>query len=131
MLKSLLTLLLSKFVKRSDTEFIGSQAAPSSSAITLTMPTTANLTGYGSFILTTAPFDGYATLTFTYYGAPQTFGILSGKVECKTATAGDSAFVFIPIKKGAQVDFYSDTARDHPERLATARACFVKNLGSA
>lgn len=131
MLKSLLTLLLSKFVKRSEKEFIGSQALPSSSSVSLTIPSSANLTGYGSFIQTVAPFDGYATLFCSGISSEYSFGILSGQIESKLFSNGDSTYLYIPIKKGANVDFYCRAARDNPEILKSLYAKFVKNLGSA
>ena len=131
MLKSVLALLLSKFVKRSEKEFIGSQAFPSSSSVSLTIPSSANLTTYGSFIMTVAPFDGYATLSSGNRSSEYTFGVLSGQIESKIFSKGESTYLYIPIKKGANIDFYCLAARDNPEILKSLRAKFVKNLGSA
>lgn len=130
MLKSVLALLLSKFVKRSEKEFIGSQALPSSSSVSLTIPSSANLTTYGSFILTVAPFDGYATLFCHSISSEYTFGIQSD-LESKLFSKGESTYLYIPIKKGANVDFYCRSARYNPEILKSLSAKFVKNLGSA
>lgn len=130
-LKSCLRLLLSKFVKKSETEFIGKQAAPSSSFVSLTVPSSADLSGYGSFIKTTAPFDGYATLYCTGYASNYTFGIQSERIESKLFSNGDSSFLYVPIRKGTSVDFYCRSAKDDPAILSKLHASFIKNLGSS
>lgn len=79
----------------------------------------------------TMPCTGYANLFCSGISSEYSFGILSGQIESKLFSNGDSTYLYIPIKKGANVDFYCRAARDNPEILKSLYAKFVKNLGSA
>lgn len=126
-----LQLLLSKFVKKSDKEFIGHQAYPSSNKIELTIPSKADLSNYGSFIKTYAPFDGYATLSSSpSYQKAHDIGIMVDKVESKLVSTATSVYLYVPISKGSLVDFYCTTAVENPDILSYLRAGFVKNNGN-
>lgn len=106
MLKSVLALLLSKFVKRSDTEFIAHQSAPDGWGRRILLKDNVKGTFEGQY---TAPTNGYLCVDAGT-------GIVSLNATCAVHSrihAASSTLnwpqVYTPIKKGA-VGVYNVTA---------------------
>lgn len=128
MLKSVLALLLSKFVKRSDTEFIGHQAyaGPSSTS----WVKIATLSGDIRNATYVAPADGYAHLST---GSFCTFAYLCADSDV-SLTAGGIAdgivhwnHISIPVAKGQTLRYdYSSTS----SQTAAGTLSFTKAIGS-
>lgn len=64
MLKNTLSLLLSKFYSKKESELVGHQAMPSTDNVALT-PTTTSIDGWGAVCNGVAPTDGFACIKFT------------------------------------------------------------------
>ena len=65
MLKNTLSLLLSKFYSKKESELVGHQAMPSTDNVALT-PTTTSIDGWGAVCNGVAPTDGFACIKFTW-----------------------------------------------------------------
>lgn len=104
MLKNILSLLLSRFYSKQESEAVGHQAMPSSQSISIT-PT---VNSVGDEVTTVATFnaqaDGFVIVRATTDGAPPSRLILSSYVSTyifNNSTGGTIA-TFIPIAKGIQ-----------------------------
>lgn len=104
MLKNVLSLLLSKFYSKKESELVGHQAMPSSQSISIT-PT---VNSVGDEVTTVATFnaqaDGFVIVRATTDGAPPSRLILSSYVSTYifNNSAGGTIATFIPIAKGIQ-----------------------------
>ena len=104
MLKNILSLLLSKFYSKKESELVGHQAMPSSQSISIT-PT---VNSVGDEVATVATFnaqaDGFVIVRATTDGAPASRLILSSYVSTYifNNSAGGTIATFIPIAKGIQ-----------------------------
>lgn len=104
MLKNVLSLLLSKFYSKKESELVGHQAMPSSQSISIT-PT---VNSVGDEVATVATFnaqaDGFVIVRATTDGAPASRLILSSYVSTYifNNSAGGTIATFIPIAKGIQ-----------------------------
>ena len=104
MLKNVLSLLLSKFYSKQESELVGHQAMPSSQSISIT-PT---VNSAGDEVATVATFnaqaDGFVIVRATTDGAPPSRLILSSYVSTYifNNSAGGTIATFIPIAKGIQ-----------------------------
>lgn len=104
MLKNVLSLLLSKFYSKQESELVGHQAMPSSQSISIT-PT---VNSVGDEVATVATFnaqaDGFVIVRATTDGAPPSRLILSSYVSTYifNNSAGGTIATFIPIAKGIQ-----------------------------
>lgn len=104
MLKNVLSLLLSKFYSKKESELVGHQAMPSSQSISIT-PT---VNSVGDEVATVATFnaqaDGFVIVRATTDGAPASRLILSSYVSTYifNNSVGGTIATFIPIAKGIQ-----------------------------
>lgn len=101
MLKNVLSLLLSKFYSKQESELVGHQAMPSSQSISIT-PT---VNSVGDEVATfNAQADGFVIVRATTDGAPPSRLILSSYVSTYifNNSAGGTIATFIPIAKGIQ-----------------------------
>lgn len=104
MLKNILSLLLSKFYSKKESELVGHQAMPSSQSISIT-PT---VNSVGDEVATVATFnaqaDGFVIVRATTDGAPASRLILSSYVSTYifNNSVGGTIATFIPIAKGIQ-----------------------------
>lgn len=101
MLKNVLSLLLSKFYSKQESELVGHQAMPSSSVVRLT-PKTTTIDGWGSVFDGVASTDGFACLWFT---ADSVYCIASAQTEninvfTTPQVAGDILLCSCPVAKG-------------------------------
>lgn len=101
MLKNVLSLLLSKFYSKQESELVGHQAMPSTTSITLT-PTTTSITDWGSVFQGIAPTDGFACIRFT---ADTATCIASAQIQnvnvfTTPQVVGDILLCACPIAKG-------------------------------
>ena len=101
MLKNILSLLLSKFYSKQESELVGHQAMPSSSVVRLT-PKTTTIDGWGSVFDGVASTDGFACLRFT---ADSVYCIASAQTEninvfTTPQVAGDILLCACPVAKG-------------------------------
>lgn len=128
MLKSLLTLLLSKFVKRSDTEFISHQsyAGPSSTS----WVKVATLSGNIENATYVAPSDGYAHLstgnfcTFAYLYADSDVSLTAGGIANGIVHWNH---ISIPVAKGQTLHYdYNSTS----SQTTAGTLSFIKAIGS-
>jgi len=97
MLKSLVALLLSKFVKRSDTAHMAHQAAPDGWSRRVLLKDNVKGSFEGQY---TAPTDGYMCLDA---GNGLTSVTLSGSIHFRMQTASSNLVwpqIFIPLSKG-------------------------------
>lgn len=101
MLKNVLSLLLSKFYSKQESELVGHQAMPSSSVVRLT-PKTTTIDGWDSVFDGVASTDGFACLRFT---ADSVYCIASVQTEninvfTTPQVAGDILLCACPVAKG-------------------------------
>lgn len=101
MLKNVLSLLLSKFYSKQESELVGHQAMPSSSVVRLT-PKTTTIDGWDSVFDGVASTDGFACLRFT---ADSVYCIASARTEninvfTTPQVAGDILLCACPVAKG-------------------------------
>lgn len=101
MLKNILSLLLSKFYSKQESELVGHQAMPSSSVVRLT-PKTTTIDGWDSVFDGVASTDGFACLRFT---ADSVYCIASAQTEninvfTTPQVAGDILLCACPVAKG-------------------------------
>lgn len=124
MLKKTLSLLLSKFYSKKESELVGHQAMPSTTSITLT-PTTTSITDWGSVCQGVAPTDGYVTIRFT---ANSSFCIASAQapevnVFTTPQNTGDILMAACPVAKGQHFVLCARNAKN-------IVCWFVKNIGA-
>lgn len=124
MLKKTLSLLLSKFYSKKESELVGHQAMPSTTSITLT-PTTTSITDWGSVCQGVAPTDGYAAIRFT---ANSSFCIASAQapqvnVFTTPQNTGDILMAACPVAKGQHFVLCARNAKN-------IVCWFVKNIGA-
>lgn len=101
MLKNILSLLLSRFYSKQESELVGHQAMPSSSVVRLT-PKTTTIDGWDSVFDGVASTDGFACLRFT---ADSVYCIASAQTEninvfTTPQVAGDILLCACPVAKG-------------------------------
>lgn len=123
MLKNVLSLLLSKFYSKKESELVGHQAMPSVSVITLS-PTTSSVTVWAPVYEGIAPTDGYAAIRFTAdsdncIAAAQTANV---NIFSTPQVKGDILMAACPVAKGQPFRLYA--------REAHNLACwFTKTIG--
>lgn len=101
MLKSLLSLLLSKFYSKHESELVGHQAMPSTDNVALT-PTTTSIDTWGAVYNGVAPTDGFACIKFTADTVTCIASAQTQNVNVFTTPqiAGDILLCACPIAKG-------------------------------
>lgn len=101
MLKNVLSLLLSKFYSKKESELVGHQAMPSSSVVRLT-PKTTTIDGWGSVFDGVASTDGFACLRFTADSVYCIASAQTAKINVFTTpqVAGDILLCACPVAKG-------------------------------
>ena len=101
MLKSLLSLLLSKFYSKQESEVVGHQAMPSTQNVALT-PTTTSIDSWGAVYNGVAPTDGFACIRFTADTATCIASAQTQNVNVFTTpqVVGDILLCACPIAKG-------------------------------
>lgn len=124
MLKKTLSLLLSRFYSKKESELVGHQAMPSTTSITLT-PTTTSITDWGSVCQGVAPTDGYVAIRFT---ANSSFCIASAQapqvnVFTTPQNTGDILMAACPVAKGQHFVLCARNAKN-------IVCWFVKNIGA-
>lgn len=124
MLKKTLSLLLSRFYSKKESELVGHQAMPSTTSITLT-PTTTSITDWGSVCQGVAPTDGYVAIRFT---ANSSFCIVSAQapqvnVFTTPQNTGDILMAACPVAKGQHFVLCARNAKN-------IVCWFVKNIGA-
>lgn len=105
MLKSLFTLLLSKFVKKTDTEFIGHQALPAYGKQNADSTVVSNLKGHISRGTYVAPSDGYAHLSTGNFCKTAFMYVDGNSVSVTAGSVGDNIalnwhHIYLPVSKG-------------------------------
>lgn len=123
MLENVLRLLLSKFYSKQESELVGHQAMPSTSAVTLT-PTTTAITGWGAVYEGVAPTDGYAAMRFTSASVDSIASAQTLNVNTFTTPqiVGDILMVACPIAKGQTFALCARGAND-------IQCWFTKTIG--
>ena len=101
MLKNTLSLLLSKFYSKKESELVGHQAMPSTDNVALT-PTTTSIDGWGAVCNGVAPTDGFACIRFTADTATCIASAQTPNVSVFTTpqVVGDILLCACPIAKG-------------------------------
>lgn len=101
MLKNTLSLLLSKFYSKKESELVGHQAMPSTQNVALT-PTTTSIDGWGAVYNGVAPTDGFACIRFTADTATCIASAQTQNVNVFTTpqVVGDILLCACPIAKG-------------------------------
>lgn len=101
MLKNTLSLLLSKFYSKKESELVGHQAMPSTDNVALT-PTTTSIDGWGAVCNGVAPTDGFACIRFTADTATCIASAQTQNVSVFTTpqVVGDILLCACPIAKG-------------------------------
>lgn len=101
MLKNTLSLLLSKFYSKKESELVGHQAMPSTDNVALT-PTTTSIDGWGAVCNGVAPTDGFACIRFTADTATCIASAQTPNVNVFTTpqVVGDILLCACPIAKG-------------------------------
>ena len=101
MLKNILSLLLSKFYSKKESEAVGHQAMPSTQNVALT-PTTTSIDDWGAVYNGVAPTDGFACIRFTADTATCIASAQTQNVNVFTTpqAVGDILLCACPIAKG-------------------------------
>lgn len=101
MLKNILSLLLSKFYSKEESELVGHQAMPSTQNVALT-PTTTSIDDWGAVYNGVAPTDGFACIRFTADTATCIASAQTQNVNVFTTpqVVGDILLCACPIAKG-------------------------------
>lgn len=101
MLKNTLSLLLSKFYSKKESELVGHQAMPSTQSVALT-PTTTSIDNWGAVYNGVAPTDGFACIRFTADTATCIASAQTPNVNVFTTpqVVGDILLCACPIAKG-------------------------------
>lgn len=123
MLKNTLSLLLSKFYSKKESELVGHQAMPSTDNVALT-PTTTSIDGWGAVCNGVAPTDGFACIRFTADTATCIASAQTPNVNVFTTpqVKGDVLMAACPVAKGQPFGLYA--------REAHNIACwFTKTIG--
>lgn len=125
MLKNVLSLLLSKFYSKQESELVGHQAMPSSSVVRLT-PKTTTIDGWDSVYNGVAPTDGFACIRFTADTATCIASAQTQNVNVFTTpqVVGDILMCVCPIAKGQVFALYARQAKN-------IECWFTKTIGGA
>lgn len=118
MLKQLISLLLSKFFSKQETELVGHQAMPKDGGITIN-PNASSATEFTEISTFTAPSDGYcmvgmrcqSTTAFIQVFSDQGTGYVNQSVS---GIKNQWPYTTVPIRKGANIKInasYSDNFR--------------------
>lgn len=101
MLKNILSLLLSKFYSKEESELVGHQAMPSTQNVELT-PTTTSIDIWGDVYNGVAPTDGFACLSFTADSVTSIASAQTVNINVFTTpqVAGDVLTCACPVAKG-------------------------------
>ena len=101
MLKNILSLLLSKFYSKQESELVGHQAMPSTQNVALT-PTTTSIDDWGAVYNGVAPTDGFACIRFTADTATCIASAQTQNVNVFTTpqVVGDILLCACPVAKG-------------------------------
>lgn len=101
MLKNILSLLLSKFYSKQESELVGHQAMPSTNNVILT-PTTTVIDGWSSVFNGVAPTDGFACIRFTADTATCIASAQTTNINVFTTpqVVGDILLCACPVAKG-------------------------------
>ena len=101
MLKNILSLLLSKFYSKEESELVGHQAMPSTQNVALT-PTTTSIDDWGAVYNGVAPTDGFACIRFTADTATCIASAQTQNVNVFTTpqVVGDILLCACPVAKG-------------------------------
>ena len=101
MLKNILSLLLSKFYSKEESELVGHQAMPSTQNVALT-PTTTSIDDWGAVYNGVAPTDGFACIRFTADTATCIASAQTQNVNVFSTpqVVGDILLCACPIAKG-------------------------------
>lgn len=101
MLKNILSLLLSKFYSKEESELVGHQAMPSTQNVALT-PTTTSIDDWGAVYNGVAPTDGFACIRFTADSVYCIASAQTAKINVFTTpqVAGDILLCACPVAKG-------------------------------
>lgn len=113
MLKNILSLLLSKFYSKQESELVGHQAMPSPQNVALT-PTTTSIDDWGAVYNGVAPTDGFACIRFTADTATCIASAQTQNVNVFTTpqVAGDILLCACPIAKGQVFTLCARQAKD-------------------
>lgn len=125
MLKRLLSLLLSKFYSKQESELVGHQAMPSTQNVELT-PTTTSIDVWGAVYNGVAPTDGFAYMIFkadkaTCIASAQSLNV---SVFATPQVVGDILMCACPVAKGQVFTLYARQARN-------IECGFIKTIGGA
>lgn len=114
MLKNILSLLLSKFYSKQESELVGHQAMPSGSVITLVDNGTIGSDWTNSAFSGIAPGDGYLTFSGTSTSDVPIVGIGAGRVSASLTYpwTGSRISASIPIAKGATWNVQGSSMKD-------------------
>ncbi|WP_462391527.1 hypothetical protein, partial [Parasutterella excrementihominis] len=108
MLKSLLSLLLSKFYSKKENEAVGHQAMPSGNKIDIAAHP-AEIDGWTNFATYTTPTDGYVSIRAEAYKSTAAIQISTGSEDKMPSiftaanNAGEWLQTVIPVSKGVSV----------------------------
>ena len=113
MLKNILSLLLSKFYSKQESELVGHQAMPSTQNVALTQTTT-SIDGWGSVYNGVAPTDGFACIRFTADTATCIASAQTQNVNVFTTpqVVGDILLCACPVAKGQVFTLCARQAKD-------------------
>lgn len=113
MLKNILSLLLSKFYSKEESELVGHQAMPSTQNVALT-PTTTSIDDWGAVYIGVAPTDGFACIRFTADTATCIASAQTQNVNVFTTpqVVGDILLCACPIAKGQVFTLCARQAKD-------------------
>lgn len=131
MLKSVLALLLSKFVKRSDTAFISNQALPAYGKLGAWTKVTA-LSGNIDSATYVAPYDGYAHMntgnfcTFAFLSTDSDVGVTAGAINGDVPV--NWAHIVLPVNKGQTLTYTYKISAAHNQ---DGELVFMKTNGSS
>ena len=123
MLKNILSLLLSKFYSKEESELVGHQAMPSTQNVALT-PTTTSIDDWGAVYTGVAPTDGFACIRFTADTTTCLASAQSRNVNVFTTpqAVGDVLLCACPIAKGQDFTLCARQAKN-------IKCWFTKTIG--
>lgn len=111
MLKSLLSLLLSKFYSKKESELVGHQAMPSESMVAVQVSPT-SVTDWTQVASYTAPTDGYISVRGMSLESGSVLQIMAGdhnvnpSISTSATTYGQWPQTVMPVKKGRNIAVY-------------------------
>ena len=113
MLKNILSLLLSRFYSKEESELVGHQAMPSTQNMALT-PTTTSIDDWGAVCTGVAPTDGFACIRFTAVTVTCIASAQTQNVNVFTTpqVVGDILLCACPIAKGKVFTLCARQAKD-------------------